>query len=95
MVGHMTQGQLEQQALASAQRIFPCELDLLDKIPISRITKALVDNIVPQDKPFMVRVAGQSGSGKSSQLIPALEDVLQNQEYVTIKVGTFAPFHPQ
>lgn len=86
--------ELERRALESVQRIFPCEDEFLKNIPIEDIVRAKQDQIKPQEKPFLIRVTGQSGSGKSTQLIPALEDVLQGQEYVKINVGTFAPFHP-
>lgn len=87
--------ELEQQALDSAQRIFPCEQELLNNIPMEDIVRAKQDQIQMQEKPFLIRVAGQSGSGKSTQLIPALEDFLKGEKYVKINVGIFAPFHPK
>ena len=86
---------LEKQALLSAQRIFPCEDELLDAVPLNQIVHAQKTQLVSQTHPFLVRVAGQSGSGKSSQLVPALEYVLSSEAYIKINVGTFAPFHPQ
>ena len=86
---------LEQAALESAQRIFPCEKDLLNHIPIADIIKEKCASNIAQATPYLIRVAGQSGSGKSTQLIPALENVLKGQNYVKINVGAFAPFHPK
>ena len=82
-------------ALQAIQKIFPCELDLLHHIPFDSIVSEYVQKLKSQKNPFLIRVAGQSGSGKSSQLVPALESVLQRQEYIKINVGMFAPFHPK
>lgn len=86
---------LEQRALASAQRIFPCEKELLNNVPVADIVKHRQDEIQSEERPFLIRVVGQSGSGKSTQLMPALEEILQNTSYVKINVGAFAPFHPE
>jgi hypothetical protein len=86
---------LEKQAFEAIQRIFPCEEDLLDKVPLNQIIQHFQSQIIYQKNPFLIRVAGQSGSGKSSQLVPALETALQNKEVIKINVGAFAPFHPQ
>ncbi len=86
---------LENQAFKAIQRIFPCEEDLLDKVPLNQIIQHFQSQIIGQKNPFLIRVAGQSGSGKSSQLVPALENALQNKDVIKINVGAFAPFHPQ
>lgn len=86
---------LEKQAFEAIQRIFPCEEDLLDKVPLNQIIQHFQSQIIYQKNPFLIRVAGQSGSGKSSQLVPALENALQNKDVIKINVGAFAPFHPQ
>lgn len=86
---------LEQQALIAAQRIFPCEENLIDSMPMTDIIKALQTSVCPQQHPFLVRVAGQSGTGKSTQLVPALEQLLAGIPYTKINVGLFAPFHPR
>ena len=49
---------------------------------------------IPAEHPFLIRVAGQSGSGKSSQLSAALNQVLKNLSFIKISVGAFASFHP-
>ena len=85
---------LEQKALKATQQIFPCEKELLDKIPLDRIIESFQKDLKPDSNPFLVRVAGQSGSGKSSQLVPALEEALKDKSYIKINVGKFAPFHP-
>ena len=85
---------LEKRAFDAIQRIFPCETELLDKIPLDKITQHFQRNLKPSNTPFLIRVAGQSGSGKSSQVVPAMESVLQSKNYIKINVGAFAPFHP-
>ena len=86
---------LELQALDAAQRIFPCEPELLDAVPMQDIVQKYQDRIVSQKNPFIIRVAGQSGSGKSTQLVPALEEILLQENYITINVGSFSSFHPR
>ncbi|MGN0919784.1 MAG: zeta toxin family protein [Alphaproteobacteria bacterium] len=86
---------LEKQAFDAIQRIFPCEEEFLNQIPLDKIIQHFQRNLVPQTHPFLIRVAGQSGAGKSSQIVPALEEALQNKSYIKINVGAFAPFHPK
>ena len=86
---------LEKLAFAAIQRIFPCEENLLKKIPTEKIISAFQKDIISQEQPFLLRVSGQSGSGKSSQLVPAIQDVLKGNNYLKINVGAFAPFHPR
>ena len=86
---------LERLALAATQRIFPCEEELLDSIPIDKITSHFEKDIIPQEHPFLIRVSGQSGSGKSSQLVPAVQEALNKIPYLKINVGAFASFHPR
>ena len=85
---------LEKCAFDAIQRIFPCEQELLEKVPLDKIIKYFQKDLVSQKSPFLIRVAGQSGAGKSSQLVPAIESALQNKDYIKINVGAFAPFHP-
>ena len=85
---------LEKQAYNAIQRIFPCEQDLLDKIPLDTIITHFKRDLTSQKSPFLIRIAGQSGAGKSSQIVPAIESALQNKHYIKINVGAFAPFHP-
>ena len=86
---------LEKRAFDAIQRIFPCEQELLDNIPLDQIVSTFQKNLTPSEKPFLIRVAGQSGSGKSSQLTPAIQTALKNKTFIKINVGAFAPFHPQ
>ena len=86
--------QLEKDAFQAIQRIFPCEENLLDSIPLEQIINHYKKDILPSEKPFLIRVAGQSGSGKSSQIVPALQHSLKQKQYIKINVGAFAPFHP-
>lgn len=85
---------LEQLALQTAQHIFPCENEFLNKIPLDEIISTFQKDLIPSEKPFLIRVAGQSGSGKSSQFVPALQEILKDKPYIKINVGKFAPFHP-
>ena len=86
---------LEKSAFQAIQRIFPCEENLLDCVPTDKIVEAFQKDIVSEEKPFLIRVSGQSGSGKSSQLAPAIQDVFKKVPYLKINVGAFAPFHPK
>ncbi|MDR0422998.1 MAG: zeta toxin family protein [Rickettsiales bacterium] len=54
----------------------------------------LVKNKFPSKSPFMFRLAGQSGSGKTTQLLPAVESVIP-QNFIKISVRDFALEHPQ
>ena len=85
---------LEQQAFDAIQRIFPCEDNLLNHIPMDDIVRHFQAENLSVTKPFLFRIAGQSGSGKSSQLTPAVQEALSNISYLKINVGAFAPFHP-
>ena len=86
---------LEKLAFAAIQRIFPCEEELLNAIPMDQIISAFQKDLVPGENPFLIRVSGQSGSGKSSQLAPAIQEVLKKTPLLKINVGAFAPFHPK
>ena len=82
------------QALEAAQRIFPCEQELLDKVPLPEIVRFFQKDLLTQQTPFLIRIAGQSGSGKSSQLLPSVKIGLEGRPYIQINVGAFARFHP-
>ena len=86
---------LENRAFDAIQRIFPCETELLDKVPLAEITALWQKNLKPVSEPFLIRISGQSGSGKSTQLVPAIEKILKNLPYAKINVGAFAQFHPR
>ena len=86
---------LEKKAFSAIQHIFPCESELLDNIPLDKIVTLWQEKLKPSMHPFLIRVSGQSGSGKSTQLVPALEKVLRNTPYTKINVGAFAEYHPR
>jgi len=44
--------------------------------------------------PRVIRLAGQSGTGKTTQLLPAISASVEVDDYVHIAVRTFAPYHP-
>lgn len=48
------------------------------------------------NKPFLIKLGGQSGSGKTTQLLPAIEESLKynNINYIHIAVRSFAKYHP-
>ena len=50
----------------------------------------------PTKKPFLFRVGGQSGSGKTTQLMPAIKSIIdeENKDFANIAVRTFAKYHP-
>ena len=51
----------------------------------------------PVEKPFIIRTVGQSGSGKTTQLMPAILDGLEfcDENYVHVAVRKFAIYHPR
>jgi len=50
----------------------------------------------PKASKFCIRLVGQSGSGKTSQLLPAVKAALeaQSQKYVSLAVRDFVLYHP-
>lgn len=50
----------------------------------------------PKTSKFCIRLVGQSGSGKTSQLLPAVKAALEvrSQKYVSLAVRDFVPYHP-
>lgn len=50
----------------------------------------------PKASKFCIRLVGQSGSGKTSQLLPAVKAALeaQSQKFVSLAVRDFVPYHP-
>lgn len=50
----------------------------------------------PKISKFCIRLIGQSGSGKTSQLLPAVKAALeaQSQKYISLAVRDFVPYHP-
>ena len=87
--------ELERLALAAIQRIFPCEEELLNHIPTDDMIRYFRTDELSSEHPLLFRMAGQSGSGKSSQLTPAVQEALSGIPYLKINVGAFAPFHPK
>lgn len=84
-----------EQAFDVVQRDFPCELHLLDEIYLDRIVECYADSLNPSSAPFFIRITGQSGSGKSSQLLPAIQEALKETKYVHLTISKFAIFHPE
>ncbi len=57
------------------------------------LTKNIKKN---ENFPYLIRIAGQSGSGKTTQLMPAIKTSLDKiqQNYILLAVRNFAKYHP-
>ncbi|MDD2839860.1 MAG: zeta toxin family protein [Rickettsiales bacterium] len=69
------------------------ESDYFNKVVEEQI-KLLTKDKTPLQKPFLIRTAGQCGSGKTTQLLPAIEKNLPTNNYVHLAVRSFAKIHP-
>ncbi len=75
--------------------------ELSMKYPVNDL-ESIVNRIIPiltinkAQKAFMIRLAGQSGSGKSTQLLPAAVEAFKAMDIdpITINVRYFSTFHP-
>ncbi|MBR2141211.1 MAG: zeta toxin family protein [Rickettsiales bacterium] len=58
--------------------------------------KALTKDKKPQEKPLLIKLGAQSGSGKTTQLLPAITTALNknNIDYVHLAVRLFVKNHP-
>lgn len=85
--------ELLEKAYQAIDRIFPCEKGI--KVPLETIKEAMIKpENKTEDKPFLIRICGQSGSGKSSQVLPYIEDALKDTPCIRFGARFFAPFHP-
>lgn len=48
----------------------------------------------PINNPFLIKLGGQSGSGKTTQLLPAIVENIKTDNYVHLAVRLFAKKHP-
>ena len=55
----------------------------------------LVKNKKPVKNPTIIRLAGQSGSGKTTQLLKTIQATINTDEYVHMAVRLFATMHPE
>lgn len=85
---------LREAAFSVIQRDFPCEEDLIAKVSLDRVIQCCADSLRSSFNPFFIRITGQSGSGKSSQLLPAVQEALKDRNYIHLTIGKFAIFHP-
>lgn len=69
------------------------ESEYFNKI-ISEQIKSITKNKVPHETPFLIRTAGQCGSGKTTQLLPAIQQNLPTDNYIHLAVRMFAKLHP-
>lgn len=56
--------------------------------------KELTQNKKSAEKPFLIRLGGQCGSGKTTQLLPAIKENLKDDNYIHLAVRLFANKHP-
>ena len=75
------------------------ELDI-DTNNFERIADNIFNELTKDKKqnknPFIFRVGGQSGSGKTTQLMPSIKNTIDknNANFINIAVRTFAKYHP-
>lgn len=69
------------------------ESEYFNKIIAEQI-KSITKNKVPHETPFFIRTAGQCGSGKTTQLLPAIQQNLPTDNYIHLAVRMFAKLHP-
>lgn len=86
---------LREKAYAAIQRSFPCESALLHSDYLGDAVKSYGSLLVPSKNPFFIRLTGQSGCGKSTQLAPSIQVALKDRNYMHLSVGKFAIFHPE
>ena len=60
----------------------------------NRIFIDMIRNVKSSVNPFMFRIAGQSGSGKTTQLLPSIQKI-PDKNFVNISVRIFAKYHPR
>lgn len=63
---------------------------------VNKAFNELILNRKINKNPYLIKLGGQSGSGKTTQLLPAIKDNLDkiDRNYVHIAVRFFAKFHP-
>ena len=61
---------------------------------IDNCVKELTQNKKSVEKPFLIRLGGQCGSGKTTQLLPAIKENLKDDNYIHLAVRLFANKHP-
>lgn len=60
----------------------------------NRVFIDMIRNVKSSVNPFMFRIAGQSGSGKTTQLLPSIQKIT-DKNFVNISVRIFAKYHPR
>lgn len=75
------------------------ELDIgtenFEKIADAAFNKLIKDKKNTKN-PFIFRTAGQSGSGKTTQLLPSIQNIIdkKNKDFINISVRIFSTYHP-
>lgn len=73
-------------------RLLKFESDYFNNVVDNAFEKLIIGK-KPAKKPFLLKLGGQSGAGKTTQLLPSLSEGL-NDNYVHIAVRIFASSHP-
>lgn len=60
------------------------------------IFNSMVEGKTKSNSPMIFRTGGQSGSGKTTQLMPSIQTIIgdKNLDFVNLAVRNFAKFHP-
>jgi predicted kinase len=53
----------------------------------------MIKDVFSVKNPYLLRIAGQSGSGKTTQLLPSIESIL-DKNFIKIAVRNFALYYP-
>ena len=69
------------------------ESDYFNEV-VNNCFNELTKNKQPLDSPFLIKLGGQSGSGKTVQLLPAIVENIKTDNYVHLAVRLFAKKHP-
>ena len=63
---------------------------------VDKIYNNLIKNKKSVKNPFLLKLGGQSGSGKTTQLLPSISEAIDSKyDYIHIAVRSFAKYHPQ
>jgi|GEM_PF-6907256 len=85
--------ELLEKAYQAIDKIFPCEKGII--VPLEKMKETMIrPEHKTEEHPFLIRICGQSGSGKSSQILPYIEETLKGTPYIRFGARFFAPFHP-
>ncbi|MDR0975487.1 MAG: zeta toxin family protein [Christensenellaceae bacterium] len=76
-------------------RAMPWANELSDEAVLRAAEAAFAEvKFKPSETPKIIRIAGQSGSGKTTQLLPAVLASINADDYITVAVRDFVKFYP-